>query len=83
MDTYNTHTQDYYLVIKKWNIAICSNMDGPRDHYTEWSQRKINIIQSYWYLKNYTNECIYKTEIGLQTEKRNVLLSKGKGKAEE
>ena len=33
---------------KEWNIAICSNLDGPRDGHTKWSvrQRKTNII---WY----------------------------------
>ena len=29
---------EYYSAIKKWNITICSNMDGPRDCYTEWSK---------------------------------------------
>ena len=28
---------EYYSAIKK-NNAICSNMDGPRDCYTEWSK---------------------------------------------
>ena len=29
----------YYSAIKKeWNNAICSNMDGPRDCHTEWSE---------------------------------------------
>ena len=23
--------------IKRWNNAICSNMDGPRDCHTDWS----------------------------------------------
>ena len=23
---------------KEWNNAICSNMDGPRDHHTELSK---------------------------------------------
>ena len=27
-----------YLVIKKWNNAICNNIDEPRDYHTEWSQ---------------------------------------------
>ena len=31
---------------KEWYNAICSNMDGPRDYYTKWSQTKTNII---WY----------------------------------
>ena len=40
-------TMEYYSVIKKqWNNTICSNMDGPRDNHTKWSQRKTNII---WY----------------------------------
>ena len=29
----------------KWNNAICSNMDEPRDYHTKWSQRKTNM----WY----------------------------------
>ena len=23
---------------KKWNIAICDNMDGPRDYYGKWNK---------------------------------------------
>ena len=35
------HTIEYYSAIKKeWNNAICSNMDGPRDDGTKWSQIK-------------------------------------------
>ena len=44
-----THTMEYYSVIlKKWNSAICSNVDGQWRHYTKWNvrQRKTNII---WY----------------------------------
>ena len=26
------------LIIKERNYAFCSNMDGPRDCYTEWSK---------------------------------------------
>ena len=30
---------------KKWNNAICSNMDGPRVYHTKWNQKeKDNII---------------------------------------
>ena len=29
---------EYFSVIKKWNNAICSNMDGPRDGHTEWTK---------------------------------------------
>ena len=30
------YTRKYYSVFKKWNNAICSNMDGPRDDHTKW-----------------------------------------------
>ena len=23
---------------KEWNIAICNNIDGPRDYHTDWSK---------------------------------------------
>ena len=39
---------------KEWNIAFCSNTDGPRDYHTKWSKpdkEKYNMIY-----KNYTNE---------------------------
>ena len=30
---------EYYSAIKReWNHAICSNMDGPRDYHTKWSE---------------------------------------------
>ena len=29
-----SHLGNHY---KKWNIAICSNMDVPRDYHTKWS----------------------------------------------
>ena len=57
---------------KEWNNAICSNMDGPRDCDTEWSQsdKKRQIphdITYMWNLKYDTNEPIYKTETDSQT----------------
>ena len=57
---------------KEWNIAICSNMDGPRDYQTMWSksdrERQILYDLTYmWDLKNNTNELIYKTETDSQT----------------
>ena len=48
---------EYYSAIKnKWNIAICSNMDGPRDYHTKWSkpdrERQISYDMTYiWNLK--------------------------------
>ena len=29
------YTMEYYSAIKRTNNAICSNIDGPRDSYTE------------------------------------------------
>ena len=41
---------------KKWNNAICRNVDGPRDYYTKWSksdrERQIPYDITYmWNLK--------------------------------
>ena len=45
-------------------------MDGPRDYHSKWNkpdrERQISYDISYmWYLKNSTNELIYKTETDL------------------
>ena len=65
-------TMKCYLAIKKeWNNAICSNMDGPRDYHTKWSQTekdKYYMIPPICGIsKNDTNEPIYKTETDSQT----------------
>ena len=31
-------TMEYYSVKKEWNIAVRSNVDGPRDYHTKWSK---------------------------------------------
>ena len=38
----------------KWNIVICSNMDGPRDYQTKWSQsdRERQIPYDFVYMWN-------------------------------
>ena len=43
---------EYYLPIKEWNIAICSNMGEPRDYYTKWSKsdRKRQILYDITYM---------------------------------
>ena len=52
------------------NNAFCNDVDGPRDHHTEWSksdrERQIYVITYMWNLKNDTNELVYKTEIDSQ-----------------
>ena len=54
---------------KAWNIAICSNMDGPRKYHTKWSKSEKDKydITYMWNLKNNINESIYKTETDSQT----------------
>ena len=57
---------------KVWNIAICSNTDGPREYHTKWSksdrERQILYDTPYmWNPKSNTNESIYKTETNSQT----------------
>ena len=38
---------------KKWmNNAICSNMDGPRDYHTKWSQSENDSIVWCHYVQN-------------------------------
>ena len=39
------------LLSQEWNHAICSNMDGPRDYQTKWSQTKTNIIRCHLYVE--------------------------------
>ena len=48
------YTMEYYSAIKKWNNAICSNMDGPRDCHTEWSKsdREGQILYDIAYMWN-------------------------------
>ena len=48
------HTHDGVLLGHKeeWDNAIWSNMDGPRDYYTKWSQTKTNTIRYYLYVES-------------------------------
>ena len=57
---------------KKWNNAICSNIDGHRDYHIKWSksdrERQIFYDITYkWNILKNTNEPIYKTEIDSET----------------
>ena len=79
------HTHLYNEILlshkKEWNNVICSNMDEPRDYYTnKVSQRKTNIV---WHRlniesKNKWHKLIYKTEIGSQ-RKQTYDYQRGKG----
>ena len=52
---------------KEWNNAFCSNMDGPRDYHTKWSEsereRQTPYIITYMRnLKYNINQHIYETK---------------------
>ena len=65
------YTMEYYPAMKKWNNAICNNLDGPRDYHTKWSKSEkdmghtISLICGN--LKNDKSELICKIEIDPQT----------------
>ena len=67
------YTMEYYSsIIKEWNNAICSNIDGLRDCHTEWSMSDREIetcdIPYMWNLERHdANEFVYKTETDSQT----------------
>ena len=70
---------------KEHSNAIGSNMDGPRDDHTKWSQsgrgRQISYDSTYTWnliLKSDTNDLIYKIETDSHISKTNLWLSKGK-----
>ena len=29
---------EYYSAVKRWNLAICNNMDGPGGYYAWWNK---------------------------------------------
>ena len=45
-DTHTTHTHththtpimEYHSAVRKWNTAICSNVDEPREHHAQWNK---------------------------------------------
>ena len=58
---WNIYTVEYYTAIKKWNLTICKNMDGPRGYYAKWnnSDRERHMPYDFtfmWNLKNKANE---------------------------
>ena len=55
------YTMGYYSAVKRWNNAICSHMDGPRDYHSKWhkTERESQIpyvITYMWNLKLDANE---------------------------
>ena len=78
------HTHNGILLShKKWNIAICSNTDGPRNYATKWSksERERQISYDITYtgnLKYDTNELIYETETDAQTQRTGLWSPRGR-----
>ena len=68
---------------KQWNSIICSNMEGPRNYHTKWSQvrqRQISYnITNMWNLifKNDTNELVYEIETDSQILKQTYGYQRG------
>ena len=48
---YSTYILNTIQPLKKeWKIAICSNMDGPRDYHTKWNKSKREWKISWFHL---------------------------------
>ena len=62
----HTHSGILLSHKKEWNIAICNNMDGPRDYHTKWSEsdreRQIAYDITYTWNLKIINEFIHKIE---------------------
>ena len=57
---------------KEWDLAICDNMDRPREYYAKWNKsKKANTIQfTYlWNLKNKANKRVKKAETASQKQR--------------
>ena len=54
----HTHRMEYCSAIKKWNFAICNNMDGTPGYYAKWiRERKIPYDFTHmWNLRNKKKE---------------------------
>ena len=79
----HTHTRILLSHKKEWNMATCSNMDGPRHYHTKWSKpdRERQIIYDIIYMWNLRkNKWTYLQNRKRRTDIENKLcLPKGKG----
>ena len=63
----HTHTYTYnglLFSLKKWNLAMCDNMDGLWEHYTKWNKadRTRQILYDLSYMQNLEKNKKTKTE---------------------
>ena len=49
-----THSGVLFSHNKEWNVAICYNMDGPRNYYNKWneSDKERQILYVFTYIWN-------------------------------
>lgn len=76
------NTVKYYLGLKKINLVICDNMDGPRGYYTKWnkSYRESQII----YMQNLKNKINNKrNKIDSKIQKTNWCCQRIRGRGDE
>ena len=66
---------------KELNVAIWSNMDGPREYKNKCSQTETDkyMISLILESKSNTNESVHKTETDSQTQETILQLRKGEG----
>ena len=62
---------------KKWNNAVCSNTDGPRDYHNKWStsdiERQISYDITYtWNLKIVIQMNLFIKQIQTKTQNINL-----------
>ena len=59
-------TMEYHSAIKRWNLAICDNMDGLWGNYAKWNKSggKTKTVWFHSYIA-------YKTESNTLTKKEN------------
>ena len=64
---------------KEWKNVICSNMDGPRDYYSKWSDsgRKTNTIWYYLYVES--KICYTQVYVKNRNRLTDLWLPQGKG----
>ena len=65
---------------KEWNNAICSNMDGPRDYHTKWSQKekdKYHMISLICGISNMTQMNLSKKQKQTLRHREQIVVAKG------
>ena len=73
---------EYYSAIKKkWNNAICKNMDGPRDYHMKWSKSEKERQTSYMWNLKYDTKWTYLRK-RFTDNRSDLWLPRGKGVGE-